>query len=211
LQSLGGLRVLLSSAQRRHPDTATQPAIAQAIAEIESEIANLRAIISDLRPSLLDDLGLMPAVEALLERRRASGLRIDLELALPGERCDGDGLGAELQTTVYRVVQEALTNVVKHAQARTARVSIRLDGDELTVEVSDDGGGFDTAARTAGFGLAGMRERVYLAGGVLRIASDRRGTVVQARLPVVGARLPAVGDQRARPADPTRTGRPRPR
>ncbi|MGH2856602.1 MAG: sensor histidine kinase [Solirubrobacteraceae bacterium] len=177
LQSLGGLRVLLASAHRRHPDAATGPAIAQAIEDTESEIANLRAIISDLRPSLLDDLGLRPALESLLERRRASGLTIDGELALP------DDLGQELQSTIYRVVQEALTNVVKHARADAARVQAQLDGEDLIVEISDDGIGFDTSSQTAGFGLAGMRERVYLAGGTLQVTSDRRGTIVHARIP----------------------------
>ncbi len=83
LQALGGLRVLLASAQRRSQAIAGEPAIAQAIEDIELEIGNLRAIISDLRPSLLDDLGLLPAIEALLDRRRAGGLEITCELALP--------------------------------------------------------------------------------------------------------------------------------
>ncbi len=83
LQALGGLRVLLASAQRRNPALAAEPAIGQAIDEIELETDNLRAIITDLRPSLLDDLGLGPAIEALVERRRIAGMDIvgDLSIA----------------------------------------------------------------------------------------------------------------------------------
>ncbi len=184
LQALGGLRVLLASAIRRGDATAHEQAIRHAVADIELEIDNLRAIITDLRPSLLDDLGLLPAIEALIERRRGDGLQIVSELALPDPEHSGAGLDKQLESTVYRLVQEALTNVVKHARASTAHVLVGISGGELTVEVQDDGAGFDTTASTAGFGLAGMRERVYLAGGTLKIRSGRHGTQVRARLPV---------------------------
>jgi signal transduction histidine kinase len=184
LQALGGLRVLLASAQRRNETLANEPAIGQAIEDIELEIENLRAIITDLRPSLLDDLGLLPAINALVDRRREGGLEIASELALPDPERGGEGLAPELETTVYRLVQEALTNVVKHAQASTARVSVGIAGGEVIVEVKDDGVGFDPGAQTAGFGLAGMNERVYLAGGTLELTSDPTGSHLRARLPV---------------------------
>ncbi len=174
LQALGGLRVLLASAQRRNQALADEPAIRQAIEDIELETDNLRAIINDLRPSLLDDLGLLPAIDALLERRREAGLEIESELALPDPERGGDALDSELETTVYRVLQEALTNVAKHAQASRARVSARLTDGEVVVEVQDDGVGFEAESPTSGFGLAGMRERVYLAGGTLEIESARK-------------------------------------
>jgi signal transduction histidine kinase len=180
LQALGGLRVLLASAQRRNPAVAAEAAIGQAIEDIELETDNLRAIITDLRPSLLDDLGLGPAIEALLERRRAAGLDIVSELALE----DVEGFEPEFETTIYRMLQEALTNVAKHAGAATVHVVVHATSDEILVEVADDGVGFDTAAQTSGFGLAGMRERVYLAGGRLEIGSGREGTTVRAHLPV---------------------------
>jgi signal transduction histidine kinase len=183
LQALGGLRVLLASAQRRNEALANEPAIGQAIEDIELEIENLRAIITDLRPSLLDDLGLLPAIEALVDRLREGGLEIASELALPDPEQGGEGLAPELETTVYRLVQEALTNVVKHARASTARVSVGLTKGELIVEVKDDGVGFDPGAQTAGFGLAGMSERVYLAGGTLELSSDPTGSLVRARIP----------------------------
>jgi signal transduction histidine kinase len=184
LQALGGLRVLLASAQRRNDALANEPAIGQAIEDIELEIENLRAIITDLRPSLLDDLGLLPAIKALVDRRREGGLEIASELVLPDSERGGEGLAPELETTVYRLVQEALTNVVKHAQASTARVKVGIADGEVIVEVKDDGVGFDPGAQTAGFGLAGMNERVYLAGGTLELTSDPTGSLLRARLPV---------------------------
>jgi signal transduction histidine kinase len=185
LQALGGLRVQLASAQRRNPAIAGEPAITQAIEDIELETDNLRAIITDLRPSLLDDLGLGPAIEALLERRRVAGLEIVAEIAV----ADLQGLEPDLETTIYRVVQEALTNVAKHAGATGARVVVRATGGDVLLEIEDNGAGFDTAAQTSGFGLAGMRERVYLAGGRVEVKSGREGTTVRARLPVAGATL----------------------
>ena len=186
LQALGGLRVMLASAQRRSDAIAQEPAIAQAIEDIELEIANLRGIISDLRPSLLDDLGLAPAIDALLERRRAAGLDItsQVTLAAPFE--------PEVETTIYRVLQEALTNVVKHSQASDVRVNVEQDHDCVSLEVQDNGSGFGPETTTGGFGLAGMGERVYLLGGTLEVQSDERGTTVRATLPV-GAGSPGSG------------------
>ena len=185
LQALGALRVLLASTLRRDDAAATSDAMRQAIEDIEHEIENLRGIITDLRPSLLDDLGLVPAVEALLERRRAAGLEITGELSLPGSGAGGVDLAPELETTVYRLVQEALSNIFKHARASRVRVSIELSHRQVTVEVRDDGLGFDVEASTEGFGIAGMRERVYLAGGTLEIKSGSGGTVIRARLPAL--------------------------
>jgi len=180
LQALGGLRVLLASAQRRNEAIAKEPAITQAIEDIELETDNLRAIINDLRPSLLDDLGLLPAIEALIERRRAAGLDVINDVELD----DADPLDPAVATAVYRLVQEALANVAKHARAGSARVAARVVDDNVLIEVRDDGVGFDADAQTSGFGLAGMRERVYLAGGRIDVESGETGTIVRACLPV---------------------------
>jgi signal transduction histidine kinase len=188
LQSLAGLRVLLAASHGQGDADTKDEAIGQAIEDLAVEIDNLRGIISDLRPSLLDDLGLRPALEALMKRRRDAGLEIDHELVLPDPKRDQDAaLAPELETTVYRLVQESLTNVVKHAQATSVRVSVRLSDGEVTVEVRDNGVGFDPGAHTSGFGLAGMRERVYLAGGTLRLEPAEPGTLVTANLPVHAA------------------------
>ncbi len=181
LQGLGGLRVLLSAALRRDDPQAATDAMRDAVERIEHEIANLRSIITDLRPPALDELGLRAAIESLLERHHdQSGLQIEHELTLarPGdERLDED-----LEMAVYRLVQEALTNVIKHASATRVHVSVRESEGEMLVEVQDDGAGFDTANVDHGFGLAGMRERVGLAGGTLNIDSSGEGTLLTARL-----------------------------
>jgi signal transduction histidine kinase len=158
--------------------------MSEAVEHIEREIANLRSIITELRPAALDDLGLRTALEALFHRHREqSSFEIDAELTLPASAGSGKPLGEELETAVYRLVQEALTNIAKHAGASRVRVSV-ADGDgKLLIEVQDDGAGFDPDARSDGFGLGGMRERVALAGGTLSIDSGEQGTTVTAWLP----------------------------
>ena len=96
----------------------------------------------------------------------------------------GTGLDPELETAIYRLVQEALTNVAKHAHAQTVRLAVTADEGGVSIEVQDDGVGFDAETQSTGFGLAGMRERVYLAGGALAIESTERGTVLRARLAI---------------------------
>ena len=182
LQILGGLRVLLSGTLRRGDEGRYGSAIADAVDGIEQGIEGLRAIISDLRPAALDDIGLKPAIQALLERRSRDGLGIISELALPDPQTADRRLDPDLETTVYRLVQESLTNVVKHARASTVHVTVTAAGQRITVEIRDDGVGFDVGRRTEGFGLAGIRERVYLAGGTLEIDSSERGTVLRAAL-----------------------------
>jgi signal transduction histidine kinase len=184
LQGLGGLRVLLSSALRRNDLQLAQAAMREAVEHIEQEIGNLRAIITELRPAALDELGLRTAIEALLDRHREqSGFEIDDELALPGPSSGSGHLEGELETAVYRLLQEALTNVAKHAGAQHVRVAVGESGSEILIEVQDDGAGFDPASASQGFGLAGMRERVSLAAGTLEIESGERGTLIVARLP----------------------------
>jgi len=185
LQSLGGLRVLLSAALRGEDLKRAQAAMRQAVEQIEHEIANLRAIITELRPAALDELGLRTAIEALLDRHREdSNLWIDDELALPGPSAGAERLDRDLETAVYRMVQEALTNVAKHARARHVRVAISESDGELLLEIQDDGVGFDSQVSSDGFGLAGMQERAGLAGGTISVDSGEQGTLVRACLPV---------------------------
>jgi len=184
LQGLGGLRVLLSAAVRRGDHEQTEQAVRQAIVQIEREIGNLRAIITELRPAALDELGLQSAIASLVERHREQDdFAIDADLALPDPQAGEPRLARELETTIYRLLQEALTNIVKHTQAQHVRVAVAEDQGEVTVEVRDDGAGFTAGAETSGFGLMGMRERVSLAGGTLQIDSGESGTLVRARLP----------------------------
>jgi signal transduction histidine kinase len=184
LQGLGGLRVLLSSARRGDDLRRAQEAMDEAVEHIEREIANLRSIITELRPAALDELGLRTAIEALLDRHREqSGFELDGELQLPRSSKGEARLSEHLEMAVYRLVQEALTNVAKHAGANRVRVSVTESDGELRIEVQDDGAGFDPHMSTDGFGLAGMRERVGLAGGTLSIDSSEQGTLLRACLP----------------------------
>jgi signal transduction histidine kinase len=183
LQTLGALRVSLASALRQGDPDNSLRTMEQAIGDIELAIENLRSLIADLRPSLLDDLGLQPAIESLLERCRGDALEITSELSLETGVGVDTAPDRELETTIYRLVQEALTNVVKHANASHVHVVMRADGVQVIVEVTDDGRGFDVSVPATGFGLAGMRERVFLAGGMLELDSSQSGTAIRARLP----------------------------
>jgi signal transduction histidine kinase len=188
LQALGGLRVLLSGAIRRDDAERTKTTVLQAIADIESEIENLRSIITELRPMLLDDLGLGPALDALVERRRGDSLTITTDLRLPEP--DAEPLSPELETTIYRLVQESLTNVVKHARATEVKVGVDVSGHIARVTVIDNGRGFDTSQAASGFGLDGIRERVYLANGYIAVSSaPGEGTAVRAKFPLSGRNL----------------------
>jgi len=185
LQGLGGLRLLLASVLAQRDLNLARGALEEAAEHTEREIENLRAIITELRPAALDDLGLHAAIEALLDRHREqSGATIDSELDLPARSADSRDMDGETQTTVYRLLQEALTNITKHARANTVRVLVRQNDSELSVEVQDDGQGFDTGAQSSGFGLLGMSERIALAGGTLSIGSDANGTLLAACLPL---------------------------
>jgi signal transduction histidine kinase len=184
LQALGGLKVLLSSASRLEDPEAMRGAMREATRQLTGDIESLRALIAELRPPALDQLGLAPALASLAQRTGAgNGLEVRADVELPDDR----RLVPELETTVYRVVQESLTNVVKHARASSIDIAVRCADDAVDVSVVDDGIGFDTDATVeVGFGLAGMRERVELAGGELSVLPGARaGTVIRARLPLV--------------------------
>jgi len=181
LQALGGLRVLLSSARRVGTLDALVGATSQALEQIEQEITNLRAIITELRPAALDELGLAAALDALFERHRAvNDLDIDAEM----EISDAVEISDELEATVYRVVQEALTNIAKHARAKHVNVTVQAQDGRINLAVIDDGRGFDVDQRAQGFGVIGMQERVTVCGGELSIESAGGETVVRAWLPL---------------------------
>jgi signal transduction histidine kinase len=187
LQQLGALKLLLSSARRAEDITTMRGIVDGAVDEVADGISTLRALITDLRPAALDEIGVEAAIEGLLDRTAAAapGLRIAADLDLDYERGRaGTRPEPELEAAVYRLVQEALTNVVKHAEAKEVSVSLREAGDLIRIDIRDDGRGFDTAVPSSGFGLLGMRERLALVGGFLSIDSARgRGTAIRAELP----------------------------
>jgi signal transduction histidine kinase len=188
LQGLATLRVVLSSAARRGAEDELRGAIGKAVQELGDEIAALRALITELRPAALDQLGLAPAIEGLCEHHATvSGLDIDANIKLELDERD-ERLDPELESAIYRVIQEALTNVAKHARAERVELVVRRQDDEIDLLVRDDGVGFDPARRHAGFGLLGMRERITLADGELEIASEPgSGAEIRARVPVARA------------------------
>ncbi len=184
LQDLGALKMMLEASGGVE---ASGPGVARAVDHLELTIRGLQSLITELRPAALDELGLKPAVEALAERTSAtSGLKVEARIELEDPAGPSEtGLEAEVTTTVYRIVQEALTNAVKHAGADRATVEIVKQGPKLAVTVYDDGSGFTPGQpQSGGFGLIGMNERVDLVGGRLEIDSaPERGTTVRAWLP----------------------------
>ena len=187
LQRLGVLRMMLAGATRSQDPEAMRHALEVAGEHVTDDIEALRSIITELRPSTLDALGLAPALATLAQRTKAAaGLDVTTELEFDGQT-GGRRLDPDLETAVYRVVQESLNNVVRHAAAQHVRLRVTSNGRELRIEVADDGEGFATDQRTSGFGIVGMRERVELAGGSLSIRASIDGTTVDARIPIVWA------------------------
>lgn len=183
LQGLGGLRMLLASALRHDDPEGTEATLRRVMHEMDHEIDKLRTFITDLRPAALDELGLRPALETLLDRHRGDDLDIVAELDLPDPAQTDSRIDPELETAVYRIVQEGLTNVLEHARASTVRVGVTSGEDGVCIELEDDGLGFDAGASTTGLGLLGMRERAYLLGGSLEIQSWAGRTLVKMQLP----------------------------
>ena len=151
---------------------------------LDASVAATRRIAADLRPLLLDDLGLVPAIEWLAQNfSQRSGVACEIELDEELE------LGEPYATAVFRMVQEALANVAKHAGARRVVVSVVHAPHAVTLRITDDGAGFDPAAprKPNSLGVAGLRERAQLLKGTLRIDSrPGGGTTVQAHIPLPG-------------------------
>jgi signal transduction histidine kinase len=189
LQGLGGLRVLLSSARRSQQPEALRSTIEAAVEQIGHEIDNLRSLITELRPAALDELGLEPALEALFDRMRMlHGFEIDATIDLTrDDEGEPTRLQPDIETAAYRLVQESLSNVAKHAHANHVTVVIAERDSRLRILVRDDGRGFDTGRPADGFGLTGMRERVALLAGEIELTSSPAGTMVQIELPTAPA------------------------
>ena len=180
-QLLTGLRFQLEAARVAAPS----PPLNDALGVTSELLRGVRELSLQLRPRLLDDLGLKPALEWQTRLfQHQTGIIIELELTLPAHR-----LGAELETTVFRMVQEALTNVARHSGAKNAVVTVSADDTSLQVEIADRGRGFATAealGRHDSLGLAGLAERVRLAGGTFDLFSQSgQGTRLHAEFPLV--------------------------
>ncbi|HEU5477805.1 MAG TPA: GAF domain-containing protein [Gaiellaceae bacterium] len=157
-----------------------------ALAELREHVVNalqdVRRLAVELRPAVLDDFGLVPALERLTDAfAEQTGIRVDFHSALGETRPP-----SEVETALYRVVQESLTNIVKHADARSVSVSLARRASGLAAVIEDDGAGFDPrTVREDGVGLLGMRERLALLDGRLEIESrPGAGTTIVAEVPV---------------------------
>jgi signal transduction histidine kinase len=185
LQELAGVRLGLAAVRDSGDPGELRSVVATAISELDRDIAAVRDLIADVRPAALDELGLTPPLEDLAARmtRRGIPVRLELDLAYETGRSPTRHV-PELEDGLYRLAQEALTNVLKHAQATAADVSVAETGDAVTLTVRDDGIGFDPSHGGAGYGITGMRERAELLGGRLHIESTPgQGTALTVTLP----------------------------
>jgi signal transduction histidine kinase len=181
LQGLTGARMVLAAGLARDDPDALRRAAETADVHIGVEMRSLRDLITELRPAALDDLGLGPAIESLAERQAAAaGFALDMSIEF-GVR----ERPREIEDAIYRIVQEALSNVAKHAGAERATLLVRQLPRRVEVTVQDDGCGFLPGGPSEGFGLIGMRERADLLGGELSLSSAEGGpTRVRAVLPL---------------------------
>jgi signal transduction histidine kinase len=198
IQGMGALKLRLANARDIDDPTALREAVDVVLDGLGNEIDGLRHLITELRPAALDDLGLAAALQALARRAQAiDGLDVQIEIQL--DQDDGRRLDAELESTIYRIVQEALTNVSRHAEATNAVVRIGERDGKVVASVTDDGKGMPGAERLGprgdglegGFGMGGMRERAELVGGELEFEpAPEKGTTVRLVVPLAGRPSP---------------------
>jgi PAS domain S-box-containing protein len=187
-QVLTAVKINLASLQRQSAATLAPAHLRDAIASVDRAMETVRDLALDLRPSVLDDLGLPAAVRWYADRF-ARTTHIDVHLSIDAV----PHLPSELETACFRVAQEALTNIARHAKARNVWVDLHLVAEALDLRVRDDGIGFDAgvarerAIGGASVGLLGMEERISLAGGEYELSTrPGGGTEVRARVPLGG-------------------------
>jgi len=190
-QQLTALKMDLSSAEQSLAETPSspEPVLAQLRGMrrlIDSTVGSVRRIAADLRPVMLDDLGLLPAIDWLLnDYNTRYGLEIERRIE-PGKM----SFSRNGATTLFRIMQEALTNVVRHAEATRVSISLVCEDGECVLRIADDGRGANDAQATEGhgeksFGLLGIRERVHVLGGSVSIeTAPERGFALTARIPL---------------------------
>lgn len=181
-QGLTGLLLLLESASR-DASPQVRERLFEARHAARSSLDDLRRIVQRLRPEALDELGLQSALVALTDRvAEQSGITVDrrLEPGLPA-------LDDDSELVIYRIAQESLTNVIRHAEASRAKVSLRREGEELVLRVADDGRGLEGDPGPDATGIAGMRERAVLVDGELALGKAAGGgTEVRFSVPLAG-------------------------
>jgi PAS domain S-box-containing protein len=186
-QTAAGAHQLLQAFSRRHPPDSEQGRkdLDRVVQLVQQTVGEARYVIADLRPTALDDLGLGAAVRLQVEKISEEGCEVDYEEALGNDR-----LPTEVETALFRVTQEALTNVRKHAPSARVKIALRKSTNGVQLQVRDWGPGFDPEKATDGggpgerLGLSSMRERVALLGGNLEVRSKPgEGTEVVAEIP----------------------------
>ncbi|MEI6505893.1 MAG: ATP-binding protein [Planctomycetota bacterium] len=182
-QYLAGALMHLEACQHAQRDRPASQELEEGIRLLREATEESRRLIGGLRPPALDELGIIDAIESLVADARVEIPNISFTHTLPGER-----LPSGLETTIFRIVQESLSNARKHAEAGAVRVVVERIGDTVRVAVEDDGRGFEPAAvPEQRFGLEGIRQRCRLLGVEPRIESIRgQGTRIEAVLPVTG-------------------------
>ena len=181
-QALTSVLLGLKSLDDRVETAEGRTAVAELRELVVSTLQDVRRLAVELRPAALDDFGLVPAIERLRDLvTEQSGISVEVRSEIGDQR-----LSPETETTLYRIAQEALTNVVKHADARSVRMRLSRSGNRIVLVVQDDGSGFEPeSVRDGGVGLLGMRERIALVGGRLTIEStEGAGTMLTAEVPI---------------------------
>ncbi|HET8528674.1 MAG TPA: GAF domain-containing sensor histidine kinase [Gaiellaceae bacterium] len=181
-QALTSILLGLKTVEEADGEEQRRAAVGELRDLVRSTLQDVRQLAVELRPTALDDFGLVPALERLVSTfGESTGIGVDLQPSLPPER-----LPPEVETALYRIVQEALTNIVKHARATHVSIVLARRPGSVTAVIEDDGVGFDVAsARADGLGLVGMRERVGLLGGRLAIETgEDAGTTLLAEVPL---------------------------
>jgi signal transduction histidine kinase len=189
-QELSGAKMMVDCIRRQDQSTEwKERAAAEASSLIDQAIQEVRSISHLLHPPMLDEVGLRSSVQWYLEGlTKRSGLETSLDM----QPKDFPRLGPELETTIFRIVQEALTNVYRHAEARKACISLTIKESQIVITVRDDGKGIpdviaDFEADKIGIGIAGMRQRVKEFGGALQLRNGNPGTLVEAVIPIKSA------------------------
>jgi signal transduction histidine kinase len=181
-QALTSILLGLKTVEEAKTPDETHAAAAELRALIVQTLQNVRRLAVELRPKALDDFGLVPALERLAETfAENSGIAVDLETQIADER-----LRADIETALYRIVQEALTNVAKHAGATRVSILVTRKDGAVTAVIEDDGRGFEAGGTDgAGLGLVGMKERLGLLSGRFQIEStEGAGTTIVAEVPL---------------------------
>jgi signal transduction histidine kinase len=185
-QTLAALGMKLDAALSAPTPEIVRERLTEARAFAGRTLADIHALIYELRPSVLDDLGLFPAIRWLAEHNLApAGIAYRCEVSLPGRT-----LSSERETTLFRAIQEAIRNVARHSGATQVLIQVEEQKNDLLVEIEDDGRGFDPASVAVpgpsgrGLGLLGMRERLSMVGGAVEVISSAdAGTRVILRVP----------------------------